>query len=411
MVTMLPDVLRARRPIRLFCVILIALVGCADRAWNTAVRMNTREAYVEFQERYPEDPRAIADAPSAIAELDWARALQLDSEAAYEEFLSTHPVGSSADEARSRIADLREKATQTAQEQLVLGLLATQRQWLIPIDPQQPLVRQVIGLGAKAALIVPRVFTRRRHFMLLFALGQCGLELKGRGEAETEFYSYSPVGFLTDLLNGDYMGMGMDLRPYAAEALGKMGAEREAALRAIREILFGSDEPARDYASRAVAAFAPWRSDVVDIVVAALTSERREVQKAGEWAFRHMTRVEGNGLALAVGPFLDACCRERDGFGLPGTEFDRPTLERLGYDAVPAMLDFAKTTTDEEVIHDIQAIIRRHAGGEETPAHGDFDATDPPLEELEARKRALLARKRAMEVELERLKHGDNSQE
>jgi hypothetical protein len=87
--------------------ILLYLGACSTerRDWRSAQAADTIESYGQFLTRHPEGELA-ADARARIAQLaeerDWKRAVQLDTAAAYERFLSQHPNGRWSQEARIR---------------------------------------------------------------------------------------------------------------------------------------------------------------------------------------------------------------------------------------------------------------------------------------------------------------------
>jgi cell division septation protein DedD len=88
-------------------VVVLAIVACSSegRDWRSAQGADTIESYGRFLSKHPEGELA-ADARARIAQLteerDWTRTVQLDTASAYERFVAQHPNGRWAQEARIR---------------------------------------------------------------------------------------------------------------------------------------------------------------------------------------------------------------------------------------------------------------------------------------------------------------------
>jgi hypothetical protein len=92
-------------------VVLIGIAACLGacssehRDWRSAQSADTLESYGRFLSEHPEGELA-ADARTRMAQLaeerDWTRAMQADTAGAYERFLAQHPNGRWAHEARIR---------------------------------------------------------------------------------------------------------------------------------------------------------------------------------------------------------------------------------------------------------------------------------------------------------------------
>jgi hypothetical protein len=98
----------ALRTVAAIAVVWIALVlGCSSerRDWRSAQAADTIESYGRFLSSHPEGELA-ADARLRIAQLaedrDWKRAVETDTANGYERFLAQHPSGKWAQEARIR---------------------------------------------------------------------------------------------------------------------------------------------------------------------------------------------------------------------------------------------------------------------------------------------------------------------
>jgi len=111
--------MRAGRLLAMLLLLSIALIGCdrQEAAWEEAREVDTVAAYQEFLESHPDAPQA-STAERRIDELqravDWEEARQADTAEAYERFIAEHPEGEQADQARSRLAEM-ERDEQWAQ--------------------------------------------------------------------------------------------------------------------------------------------------------------------------------------------------------------------------------------------------------------------------------------------------------
>jgi hypothetical protein len=98
---------RASRVAILIAVVAVSFASCSAerRDWRSAQSADSIESYGRFLSRHPEGQLA-AEARTRIAQLteerDWKRAMQIDTASGYERFLAQHPSGRWAQEARIR---------------------------------------------------------------------------------------------------------------------------------------------------------------------------------------------------------------------------------------------------------------------------------------------------------------------
>lgn len=109
-----------RLSLGILCGTVVLLSACgAGYGWSHASNLNTLAAYQQFLSRYPNDPHAVA-AHRRIAEIQdqqaWTRAQIASTVQGYQRYLQAEPTGSHAQEARDEIVTRdRAAAWQTAQ--------------------------------------------------------------------------------------------------------------------------------------------------------------------------------------------------------------------------------------------------------------------------------------------------------